>query len=279
MDYLYEVVKYNKNLPAMVLMQDKPGYRCITKLHWHKEIELIYMMKGQLNIKVNGIEKIIKDNQLFLCNSEVIHVQDVKDQEMINRYLVVLISYDFIKKFFPDIHKYVFDTDKNKKAAEEIISAMKRLVELEENKTDFSDILEYQEILKICHILFSSCAVEKQHNFTMKTPNNFSYAKKVIEYVGLHYKEEITLESMAEFAGLSPTYFSKYFKNITGTSFTKYLNGVRLEYAIKDLITKNVSVTEAGLNNGFPNVKSFITNCKKASGLTPAQYRLKHPEY
>lgn len=279
MDYLYEVPKYNKNLPAMVLMQDKPGYRCKTKLHWHKEIELIYLVKGQLNIKVNGIKKTIKDNQLFLCNSEILHVQDAEDEDMTNRYLVVLISYDFIKNFFPLVDNFVFDLDNNIDATAKIIDCMAKLIELEENPSDLSTLEEYGEIIKICHILLGSCTIPKHHNFTIRTPNNFSYAKKVIEYIGIHYKEEITLDSMADFAGLSPTYFSKYFKSITGTSFSKYLNGVRLEYAIKDLITKNDSVTEAGLNNGFPNVKSFITSCKKAYGLTPAQYRLKHPEY
>lgn len=84
---------------------------------------------------------------------------------------------------------------------------------------------------------------------------------------------------MAELAELSAAYFSKYFKDITGTSFCKYLNGIRLEHALKDMITQNMSVTDAAFNNGFPNVKSFITLCKKVYGYTPAQYRIHHNEY
>lgn len=96
MNYLYEVVKYNKNIPAMILMQDKPGYRCRTMLHWHKELEFIYMMKGHLDIKVNGKDVTLDDDELFFCNSEEIHVTDVRDNFENNRYLVVMLSYDFL---------------------------------------------------------------------------------------------------------------------------------------------------------------------------------------
>lgn len=280
MNYLYEVVKYNKNIPAMILMQNKPGRRCRTTLHWHKELELIYMMKGHLDICVNGRDKTLDDNELFFCNSEVIHVTDVRDENEFNRYLVVMLSYDFMRQYFADIDSIVFNVDSNEKAKAEIIFSMQKIVRLCENNNDiFADIKKYEEILNIYYELLRHCAVQKKNNFVARTPKNFGHAKKVIEYIGKHYIDEISLADMAELADLSPAYFSKYFKNITGTSFIKYLNGVRLDHAIKDMLTQNMSVTDAALENGFPNVKSFITICKKVYGYTPAQYRLHHPEY
>ncbi len=280
MNYLYEVVRYNKNIPAMILMQNKPGYRCRTNLHWHKELELVYMIKGHLDVCINGKQKTIYDNELYFVNSEVIHVTDIEDDNKINMYLVVLLSYEFMRQFFPDIDSIVFDVDTNKEAKANIISSMQNIVKHCENSNDiFGDIKKYEEILKIYYELLKHCAVYKKNNFVIKTPRNFGHAKKVIEYVGKHYTDEITLNDMAELAELSPAYFSKYFKDITGTSFCKYLNGIRLEYALTDMITQNMSVTDAAFNNGFPNVKSFITLCKKVYGYTPAQYRIHHNEY
>lgn len=91
--------------------------------------------------------------------------------------------------------------------------------------------------------------------------------------MGQNYKEEITLNDIAALVGLTPSYFSKYFKNITESSFTQYLNGVRLEYALKDMIYNHDTVTNAALENGFANVKSFINLCKKVYGCTPNQYK------
>ncbi|HIR03348.1 MAG TPA: helix-turn-helix transcriptional regulator [Candidatus Scatovicinus merdipullorum] len=78
---------------------------------------------------------------------------------------------------------------------------------------------------------------------------------------------------MAALVGLTPAYFSKYFKRITESNFTQYLNNVRLEHALQDMIYDNLSVTDAALENGFANVKSFITFCKKVYGCTPMHYK------
>lgn len=280
MNYLYEVVKYTKNLPAMILMQNKPGYRCRTSLHWHKELEFVYMIKGHLDICVNGKEKTLDDNELFFCNSEVIHVTDVRDENEINRYLVVMLSYEFMRPYLSDLDSIVFDVNSNAEVQNRIINSMKNIVSNIENNNDIlSDIRNYKEILDIYYELLKHCVIKKKNNFIAATPKNFSYAKKVIEYIGNNYTEDITLAEMAELAGLSPAYLSKYFKSITGTSFVKYLNGVRLEHAIKDMLTQDLSVTDAALANGFPNVKSFINSCKNVYGYTPAQYKQIHPEY
>lgn len=279
MNYLYEVVKYNKNLPAMVLMQDKPGYRCKTSLHWHKELEFIYMIKGHLDVYVNGQKSDLDDNGLFFCNSEEIHVTGVRDDNEHNRYIVVMLSYDFVKQFFPEIDSCVFDIYADEEAKSEIIASMLRLVELsEDSKIRYADIKKYEEILKICYQLVNSCSVSKKNAPLVKPPKNFTHAKRVIEYIGEHYADDITLNDMAQYAELSPAYFSKYFKDITGTSFTQYLNRIRLESAIKDMLIRNMSVTDAAYENGFPNVKSFITSCKKTYGYTPVQYCTHFPE-
>lgn len=98
-------------------------------------------------------------------------------------------------------------------------------------------------------------------------PDNFAYAKSVIEYIGCNFTENINLKDMADLVGLTSSYFSKYFKNITGTNFTQYLNSVRLEHALNEMLYKGQTVTKATMNNGFPNVKSFIEICKKSMAV------------
>ena len=280
MKYSYEVVKYNKNIPGMILMQEKEGWRCRTEHHWHKEIEIVYMINGHLDIAINGRNYPINDGDLFFCNSEEIHITNVDDSDSVNKYLVVLISYDYIKKYLKKLDSVYFNVFDNQVATEKIKESMRQLVYIENNpKSDFDELTKNVEILRIIHVLLSECTVRKRTNFIEHTPDNFSYAKRVLEYVGENYRDDITLNDMASLVGLSSAYFSKYFKNITGTSFIQYLNGIRLEHAIKDMLTQNMSVSEAALENGFPNVKSFISMCKKVYGYTPAQYKKQYPEY
>ncbi|MEE1318321.1 MAG: AraC family transcriptional regulator, partial [Ruminococcus sp.] len=88
-----------------------------------------------------------------------------------------------------------------------------------------------------------------------------------------NYKNDISMKSVADLVGLSPTYFSKYFKNVADVSFIRYLNLVRLEHALNDMFYDNQNVTNAAMNNGFANVKSFIELCKKIYGHTPTEYK------
>ena len=274
MKYSYEKVNYEKNIPAKILMQDKPGWRCRTELHWHKELEMIYMIKGHLDVTVNGKKRSLDDDGLLFCNSEDIHTTNIEDDNRHNRYIVVQLSYEYLREFCDKVDGLSFNVDSNPKAAERIKESLRKLVDYCENgKYQYVNLLKYSEILKIYHVLLSECSTSKKNAYLSKSPGNFSYAKRVLEYIGENYKNEISLNDMADLVGLSPAYFSKYFKNITGTSFTHYLNGIRLDYAIKDMLARNSSVTEAALENGFPNVKSFITMCKKVYGSTPAQYK------
>ena len=109
---------------------------------------------------------------------------------------------------------------------------------------------------------------------TLSMPKrDFSYAKTAIAYINENYKREIPLDEISSVVNLSPSYFSKYFKNVTQVSFSEYLANLRLENAINDMLTNNSTVSTAAMENGFANVKSFITQCKKVYNCTPAQYK------
>ena len=271
MKYSFETIRYNSNLPARILAQDKPGWRCRTKLHWHKEIELLYMIDGSLIMTRNGRKTVINTGDVVVVNSEDIHIVDVEDDNKINKYLVVQLSYDYAKQFYKKLDTVFFDIDRNENAKKELVKIMAALAELENSKDEFVALEQRSELNKLYYILLKYCTQQKKVAIKKNNSANFRYAKTVIEYIGDNYKDEITLNDMAALVGLSPAYFSKYFKNVTETSFVTYLNTVRLEHALKDLVTENISVMDAALENGFPNVKSFISMCKKVYGATPTQ--------
>ncbi|MBQ5399378.1 MAG: AraC family transcriptional regulator [Ruminococcus sp.] len=271
MKYSFETIRYEKNLPARVLMQDKPGFRSRTKLHWHKEIELLYMIDGSLIMTRNGRKTVINTDDVVVVNSEEIHIVDVDDNDRVNRYLVVQMSYDYLKNFYKKLDTVFFDIDKHPEAKQEIKNAMRNLAELSDSEDEFVPLLQNVEIHKLYYYLAKFCMQQKRVGINKPSNANFRYAKVVIEYIGDNYKDEISLNDMAALVGLSPAYFSKYFKSVTETSFVTYLNTVRLEHALKDLVTGNISVMDAALENGFPNVKSFISMCKKVYGATPTQ--------
>lgn len=271
MTYIYEVVKYDGSLPGKVLMQDKPGWRCNTFLHWHKELEFVYMIDGVLDAKISGENIQIKSGDFYFCNSEEIHITSAPDKDKVIKYIVVLLSNEFMRSFCDQIDRIQFKIKEESRG--KISDMLRQLVSIMESGDEYKLLKVNAVFMNIYHLLLTECAVEKKNLLPINMPDNFAYAKTIIEYIGCNYTENINLKDMADLVGLTSSYFSKYFKNITGTNFTQYLNSVRLEHALNEMLFKGQTVTKAAMNNGFPNVKSFIEICKKIYGCTPMEYK------
>ena len=113
----------------------------------------------------------------------------------------------------------------------------------------------------------------KKENITDREPSDdLEYAKKAIDFIKENYKEKISLDDISSYVGLTPTYFSRYFRQSTRKTFKNYLNLVRLENALLDIQNNNESETHAALANGFPSVKSFIAVFKSVYGCAPSEY-------
>lgn len=97
------------------------------------------------------------------------------------------------------------------------------------------------------------------------------------KYIYNNFRNPLTLEEVSSVASLSPTYFSKKFKLITGMGFKEYLNFVRLKHAQTALLTTNSSITDIALEYGFNDSNYFKDLFKKVYGKSPREYR-KNPD-
>ena len=101
----------------------------------------------------------------------------------------------------------------------------------------------------------------------------------VMTYINNHYREELSLENVAGFAGFSRYYFSRSFKKQTGYSFKDYLCQKRLQVAIDLLIRTNRSMRDVAIESGFGSVATFNRVFREKKGCTPTQYRAIYGTY
>ena len=85
-----------------------------------------------------------------------------------------------------------------------------------------------------------------------------------------------TVQEAADYCGYSTSYFMRFFKSFTGSTFITYLNTCRLQKAEELLLTSQYSVLEISGMSGFENHSYFIRLFKRCDGITPCQYRLMH---
>ena len=100
-----------------------------------------------------------------------------------------------------------------------------------------------------------------------------------MEYINTHFRENLTLDDVAEFAGFSRYYFSRSFRKQTGYTFKDYLIQKRLQVAMDLLIRSNIPMQEVAVESGFGSVATFNRAFKEKKGCTPTQYRAIYGTY
>ncbi|NEN83123.1 response regulator [Paenibacillus elgii] len=97
--------------------------------------------------------------------------------------------------------------------------------------------------------------------------------RDMLAYLEEHYREDISLQTLAERFYVNPSYLSRLFKDEVGQIFTKYLMQLRIDKAKQLLKSTHLKVYEISEAVGYGDVKYFNKIFKDLTGLTPAEYR------
>lgn len=104
-----------------------------------------------------------------------------------------------------------------------------------------------------------------------------SRINRTVDYMTKHYSEKLTLNMLADAAGLSCSHFSAVFREVMGKSPIDYLISLRISKA-KQLLCDGFSVTRTAEAVGFPDIYYFSNMFKKIEGISPKCFTAKHKE-
>ncbi len=96
---------------------------------------------------------------------------------------------------------------------------------------------------------------------------------KALSYIRQNYTQKLTLEAVAAQVYLSPTYFSKLFKEEMGCNFSTYLNRLRIAGSKKLLLQDNIKTADIASLMGFESQSYFTRVFKQQTGVSPGKYR------
>ena len=140
------------------------------------------------------------------------------------------------------------------------------ILELQLKKPLFQDIINH-DFYKLLALMNRTCRLRFQPQI-----NQISIDRLVTR---LHhdYQKPWNIPAMAEFCGLSPSYFSVSFKRQMGTSPNVFLNTLRVEKAKELLFTQNISIAEIAPLVGFEDPFYFSRVFKRITGMSPRQFQ------
>ena len=263
MNSVFERIRYSSNLPARV--EIKQG-KIAEAYHWHKEIELIYVLDGEVTVTVNNTVQTLREDEFVLINSVENHSLSAENAQC----LMVDISYEFAEQFEPSMYNSVFRIVRGSGADEELHNLLWQMSRCFK-ESELSDLRKYAIITDILHVLFVQCRQENPNIVKNGEKVQSRHARLAVEYIEQHYREQFTAKGVAKILGIDPIYLSLCFKESTGKTFTEYVMEFRLDRAMDALLNKQISIEDAAKAGGFPSARTFIAKCKKVYHITPFQ--------
>lgn len=116
------------------------------------------------------------------------------------------------------------------------------------------------------HILFSDLV--KEHSLKLSPP-----IRKALDYISENSMQHIQVNEIADYVGLSRSYFSRLFAKETGQTPYEYLLEIRINKAKQMLALDALSVAEIAEQCGFVNASHFVRVFRGKTGQTPATFR------
>lgn len=154
-----------------------------------------------------------------------------------------------------------------------IDSLVEKMVREFQTPTDFSTELIKSYLLELL-VLFITHNQQRNAPIQYVQQNNIDVQIRfIIDYINLHYKEDLSLEGLAELCDIGANYLSRKFRHYTGTTVVKYIRMRRVEKAKELLIKTNDSISEIAYQCGFNDSNYFSYVFKQSEKISPLKYR------
>lgn len=259
----FEIIRYNSNLPAKI--EIKQGSFSIG-MHWHKEIELLYVLEGEMQLITGSKSLTLKADGVFVINSSENHSLRAEN----TKCLILDISYEFAQRFDSYQESIYFEIVQGSGAEEELGNLMWQVARPAGNH-ELPALKQYSLLTEILHVMFVQCRRKKQEALADNAQINPRHIRLASEYVKQHFQEEFSENEIAKMLGLHPIYFCTLFKQSMGLPFREYVLKIRLEHSMDALLNKHMTVEDAATAGEFPSKRTFIAKCKRAYNITPFQ--------
>ena len=148
-----------------------------------------------------------------------------------------------------------------------------------QNRDEFTDMLRQNYLFELLAFCGRSGRESRQPHLedVTEAAAQETAIQEAARYIFHHFREPLTLELVADRVHMTPSYFSRRFKKLTGFGYKEYLNYVRLKEASRMLLETDLPVMDVAQLCGFADGNYFGDVFKKEKGISPRLYR-KNPQ-
>lgn len=265
---------FSPRLTGVHLIDEEHSNRHARLLHMHEdELELFFVYSGEGQYMVDGCVYQVRQGDMVICNARVLHGEDPKHRRQMHSYCIALTDVQFDS--LPPNHLTARDTMSviHCGALSTQIGEMMRLIYLlSGGKQPLQEVCQHTAlaVLGLVRELLSSRA---RHEAIQTTASAGALARRIRNYLDIHYSEPLTLQSIGEALGVSEYHVAHVFKAEMGSSPMQYVMKRRMGEAQTLLMDTNRSVADIAEQLGYSSPWNFSTAFGKCVGMSPSQYR------
>lgn len=269
-----EYVEYLKDLPINISLANIMEY----PLHWQDSIELLFVLRGSIEIGIENEVYILKEREIDIINSN--EVYRIKSDDPDNMVLIINIDPNFFEKYYDDAKEIFFYT-KSPDVAEqegERYDELRKFVsiifyEAVSKLDDYEDEIEDHLLEMMYHLLNNFHYLFYEEESLREDEVLLERYHRIVKYLSNNYMNKVSLQYIADKEFLSSQYLSFKIKDTFGHGFNEFLNQIRVEESVKLLLDTDKNISEIAEDVGFSHVRYYNKHFKLQYNTTPMQYR------
>ena len=282
MNAKYVDINNNDTLLSINCLTSDSLDELIPYTHIHDEIEIVYVLRGTLSLRINSSVHTLKKNDIAIVNRLVPH--KFFDNNFAKFILLQFkptgvyennksIDIKYLTPFFHSRDFSHFTAPCETPALEEMITVISEIEKKIKEKGIAYELAVESDLVRLLYLMYQAQVFNMKIIESVKQKRNLQQLSTLLKYMESHYDELITLEQACTIAKLDYHYFSRVFKEKTGKTFVEYLSFIRILNAQKLLTETDEPIAFVAQKVGIPNVSYFNRKFKAQNGMTPSQYR------
>ena len=247
--------------------------------HFHPELELVFVDKARGKRHIGSHLSYFNNSQLLLTGANLPH-NGFADRFTTNgSETIIQFKEDFLGKDFLEIPEMAQIKNLFERAKKGILFG------IETKKTlgpKIVELLNYEGIDRIIKFLTILKQLSLTKDYTILNVDGFAFEVEpqdnvkidiIFGYVRTHFTRPISLDEISNKVSMTVPAFCRYFKKVTGKTFTQFVNEFRIVHATKLLAENPTNITDICFESGFNNFSHFNKLFKKFTGTSPLKYR------
>ena len=271
------------SFPVYISVEQIQAYDHGTFLwHWHPEIELTWIMSGEMEYQINDtIYKLSAGDGIF-GNSNSLHTgRRINGQQC--TYLSITFHPRFLYGYENSIlqTKYVGFITSNESWAslalkqdvewqKDILDAIKEIYELSKAPADDFELSVHRKLMYIWHSLYLYYSVQPERG--NKTLIHIQRLREILTFIHENFATDISLDEIAEYTSLSKSECCRFFKKHMDMTIFDYILYYKIQKSLPMLL-EDQSITDTAFSVGFSSASYYTQIFKRYMKCTPLQYK------